>query len=141
MKQYVAREKQGRRTGITCTLWRLVFTDCTVAHDLCSMLFSSDRYTEDKQLTHTLRSFFTHSASSPPSLFHPFFLPPPHRSPSFQLRRRAFDVTGCYYLTQLCRAPWAPRNRQMLCFPFEESMRKWVRHAVKETEEEERDKV
>lgn len=36
--------------------------------------------------------------------------------PSFELEWKTFDVTACYYLTQLCRAPWAPLNKQMLCF-------------------------
>lgn len=60
-----------------------------------------------KDNRHTSRGDFSHTSSSmsvsprPSSFsFHPF-LPPP-RPPSFQLRRRAFDVTGCYYLTQLC---------------------------------------
>lgn len=46
------------------------------------------------------------------------FFPPAWLPSPLELRRKAFDVTGCYYLTQLCRAPWAPRNRQMLCFPL-----------------------
>lgn len=97
-------------------------------HDCLCCLLHTDTQTQGGRLTHKPGGF------SPYCLLHAglpssasSFCPPPH-PPFFQLRRRAFDVTGCYYLTQLCRAPTAPPNRQMLFYPtFEEVMRQWVK--------------
>lgn len=99
-------------------------------HDCLCCLLHTDTQTQEGRLTHKPGGFFSHCLLHVSLPSASFLYPPPH-PPFLQLRRRAFDVTGCYYLTQLCRAPTAPPNRQMLFYPtFEELMRQWVKQTV-----------
>lgn len=113
---FIRLRQRGNRGHISVRGMRLIY------HLLClwSVLHSCDIVREEQLLTCQKEAIFhTLPLSYLSTLLH-LSLFNPLGPPSSRLRRRAFDVTGCYYLTQLCRAPWAPCERQMLCSPFEE---------------------